>query len=134
VVVAVVAAVVVVAGSAITAVIGAVAAESFAVELVAVEVTSDVPAPAPKLSVPPELAVVASELGQAWAQNYVHALRGQEREIVGAWPGTLREARRHVLARVKQKLEPELLDQLARLTNLAARRGWESVSEPDLES
>ena len=123
------------AASAITAVIGAVAAESLAVELVTVELTSESPAPAPvKPEVPPELAILAAELGQAWAHEYVRSLQAQERDIVGAWPGTIREARRHVLARMKHKLEPELLDQLARLTNLSARRGWETVSEPDLES
>ena len=58
----------------------------------------------------------------------------QERDIVGAWPGTLREARRQVLAGIKVKLEAEQLDHLARIANLAARRGWESISEPDLES
>lgn len=92
--------------------------------------------------VPAELAVLATELGQLWAQEYVRVLRAQDRDIVGAWPGTLSEARRQVLARSKaiNRLapisvgEPELLDQLARLTNLAARRSWETVSEPDLES
>lgn len=86
------------------------------------------------VEVPKELAELAASIGLSWSQDYVAALHAQERDIVGAWPGTIREARRHVLARIKLKLEPEQLDQLARLTNLAARRGWETVSEPDLES
>ncbi len=88
----------------------------------------------PVITVPPELTALATSIGQAWAQEYVRTLQQQERDIVGAWPGTIREARRQVLARVKSKLEPEQLDQLARMTNLAARRGWETVSEPDLEA
>ena len=91
------------------------------------------PAP-PPVSVPAELSTLATSIGQAWAQAYVSMLQEQERDIVGAWPGTIREARRQVLARIKSRLEPEQLDQLARITNLAARRGWETVSEPDLES
>ena len=93
--------------------------------------------PAPEsrpAAVPTELVSLANEIGQAWSQTYVRLLQEQERDIVGAWPGTIREARRQVLARIKTKLEPEQLDQLARITNLAARRGWETVSEPDLES
>ncbi|HEY5925005.1 MAG TPA: hypothetical protein VIV11_25160 [Kofleriaceae bacterium] len=86
------------------------------------------------VAVPSELASLANEIGLAWSHAYVRALEEQDRDIVGAWPGTIREARRQVLARIKLKLEPEQLDQLARMTNLAARRGWETVSEPDLES
>ena len=92
------------------------------------------PATPPPVSVPAELSTLATSIGQAWAQSYVSMLQEQERDIVGAWPGTIREARRQVLARIKSRLEPEQLDQLARITNLAARRGWETVSEPDLES
>lgn len=90
--------------------------------------------PRPAVNLPSELVSLATEIGQTWSQSYVRALQAQERDIVGAWPGTIREARRQVLARIKTKLEPEQLDQLAKMTNLAARRGWESVSEPDLES
>lgn len=88
----------------------------------------------PVVAVPPELSELAATIGQAWAQVMVQSLEAQGREIVGAWPGTLREARRQVLAKLRARVEPEQLDQLAKLTNLAARRGWESVSEPDLES
>ena len=93
------------------------------------------PEPArPVVSVPHELAELATSIGQTWSQEYVRQLQAQERDIIGAWPGTIREARRQVLARIKTKLEPEQLEQLAKITNLAARRGWETVSEPDLES
>lgn len=88
----------------------------------------------PSVEVPPELASLATSLGQAWSHTYMRQLQDQERDIVGAWPGTIREARRQVLARIKDKLEPEQLDQLARIANLAARRIWETVSEPDLEA
>ena len=128
-------------------VIVAVAAEDAAVELfshseppsesqpVAANGNIRVEAPVkPVVQVAPELVETATSIGQAWAQRYVRALQAQERDIVGAWPGTLREARRQVLAGIKIKLEAEQLDHLARLTNLAARRGWESISEPDLES
>lgn len=87
---------------------------------------------APAYRCPPELASRAHSLGEAWAQEYVRELRAQSRDIVGGWPGTLREARRRVLAHLRN-IDPLLLDELARITNLAARRGWESVSEPDLE-
>jgi hypothetical protein len=90
--------------------------------------------PKPVVTVPPELAELAATIGQAWSVVMVQSLEAQGREIVGAWPGTLREARRQVLAKLRVKVEPEQLDQLAKLTNLAARRGWETVSEPDLES
>lgn len=122
----------VVAVAASAGAIAVVAAEQTA-QLLELVVAAESPAPA-KLEVPPELAVIATTIGHAWAQQYMNALEGQGREIVGAWPGTLREARRHVLVRLQDKLEPELLDHLARLVNLAARRGWESVSEPDQES
>ena len=98
------------------------------------DVTEARPEPRPAVQVPSELVSLANEIGVAWSQTYVRMLQEQDRDIVGAWPGTIREARRQVLARIKLKLEPEQLDQLARMTNLAARRGWETVSEPDLES
>lgn len=87
----------------------------------------------PKTPVDPELATRAHALGETWANEYVRELRTQQRDIVGGWPGTLREARRRVLAAMPRNIDPTLLDELARITNLAARRGWESVSAPDLE-
>jgi hypothetical protein len=138
--------VVVAAAASVTVAVTAVAIVVVAAEESTAELLSaDVTAPAEsadahaansnaRLEIPSELATLATSIGQEWSQAYVRALQSQERDIVGAWPGTIREARRQVLARVKEKLEPEQLDQLARITNLAARRGWETVSEPDLEA
>lgn len=88
---------------------------------------------APKVPIDPELVTRATTIGEIWATECVRDLRAQHRDIVGGWPGTLREARRRVLAAMPRNTDPLLLDDLAKLTNLAARRGWESVSEPDLE-
>ena len=88
---------------------------------------------APAFRAPPELVTRATQAGEVWSAEYVRELRAQNRDIVGGWPGTLREARRRVLASMPRNLDPLLLDELARITNLAARRCWESVSEPDLE-
>src|SRR5689334_14283275 len=40
---------------------------------------------------------VSTTLGEAWARDVAEALRAQTRELVGAWPGTMREARSRVL-------------------------------------
>lgn len=79
------------------------------------------------------LVVRASEVGEAWAREYVLELRAQERPPTGAWPGTMREARMRVRTHVANALDAERLDELARVANLAARRGWQQVCEPDLE-
>jgi hypothetical protein len=75
----------------------------------------------------------ASQIGAAWVDEYVRELRVQERSPVGAWPGTMSEARMRVFSRLAIVLAPERLDELARVANLAARRGWREVCEPDLE-
>jgi hypothetical protein len=91
-------------------------------------------APAPAAPrVPADLAAKASALGEVWSTDYVRELRGQQRAIAGGWPGTLREARRRILAAMPRDLDPLHLEELAKIMNLAARRGWESISEPDLE-
>jgi hypothetical protein len=82
---------------------------------------------------PGALANRASQIGEAWAHDYVRELRQQERAPVGAWPGTMREARMRVRSRLAIVLEPDRLDELARVANLAARRGWRKLCEPDLE-
>ena len=79
------------------------------------------------------LAARASQIGEAWAREYVRELREQERAPVGAWPGTMREARMRVRSRLAIALERDRLDELARVANFAARRGWREVCEPDLE-
>lgn len=75
----------------------------------------------------------ASQIGEIWAREYLRELRDQERAPVGEWPGTMREARMRVRLRIAAALEPDRLDELARVVNLAARRGWRKVREPDLE-
>lgn len=75
----------------------------------------------------------AAEIGKAWAREYVTVLRGQARSPVGAWPGTMSEARRRIVLQLAIALEPGRLDELARLANVAAKRRWHEVSEPDLE-
>ena len=89
----------------------------------------------------PELAElvpsVSTALGEAWARDVTSALRAQTRNIVGAWPGTLREARLRVLAGVpavrRSTSDPAVLDTLARAVYDAARRSWDAIAEPDPE-
>jgi hypothetical protein len=92
-------------------------------------VAADTPAPPP---VDP-LAERASQIGEAWAHEYVRSLRGQARAPVGSWPGTMSEARMHVVSVLAIVLDPKRLNDLARVANLAARRGWRELCEPDLE-
>ena len=75
----------------------------------------------------------ASQIGAAWAEEYVCVLRAHARAPVGAWPGTMSEARRRVVTELAIVLVPDRLQELARVANLAARRGWQKLSQPDLE-
>jgi hypothetical protein len=131
----VVAAAAVVAASAVettaAAVVVAVAADNTAA--LAVQAPGSVEAEPERTPLDPDLVARASAVGESWAHDYVRDLRSQARDIVGGWPGTLREARRRLLAAMPRDIDPQHFDELARITNLAARRGWESVSEPDLE-
>jgi hypothetical protein len=56
---------------------------------------------------------------------------------VGAWPGTLTEARGHVLAALALddhgEVSIEILRALAQTANRAARDAWRSVAIPDEE-
>ena len=79
------------------------------------------------------LAERAEQIGATWAEEYVRDLQAHARAPVGAWPGTMSEARRRVVTQLAIVLAPERLQELARVANLAARRGWQMVSEPDLE-
>jgi hypothetical protein len=88
---------------------------------------------APAFRASPELVARATAIGETWSQEYVRSLKAQQRDIVGGWPGTLREARRRILAAMPRDIDPLMLDELARITNLGARKLWETVSEPDLE-
>jgi hypothetical protein len=81
---------------------------------------------------------VAAALGETWAQERALDLRSNERDVVGAWPGTLREARSLVLARIPamrgRPTDPDALLALSRAAYSAARRSWEAISEPDPEA
>jgi len=84
---------------------------------------------------PPDfLAERASQIGAAWAEEYLRELHAHARAPVGAWPGTMSEARKRVVTQLAIVLAPDRLQELARVVNLAARRGWQKVSEPDPES
>ena len=86
------------------------------------------------------LTSLATSIGEAWVHELVRSLHATDRDVVGAWPGTMREARMRVLAGVQSRPETRLdridssvLDDLARVANLAARRGWAEVTQPDPE-
>jgi hypothetical protein len=74
---------------------------------------------------------MAIAVGEAWAHELVRSLRSDDREIVGAWPGTLREARMRTRVAVRAKLELGILEELARIAYVAARRAWRGVSDVD---
>ena len=82
----------------------------------------------------PDFKPIAIAVGEAWASELVRSLRSDDREIVGAWPGTLREARMRIRNVVRSRLDLQCIDELARVAYLAARRGWQEVSEVDPES
>jgi hypothetical protein len=81
---------------------------------------------------------LAAALGETWAQERALDLQTHERDVVGAWPGTVREARSLVLARIPamrgRPTDPDALQLLARAAYTAARRSWEAISEPDPEA
>ena len=80
---------------------------------------------------------VSSALGQAWANDVAKALRAQTRGVIGAWPGTIREARSRVLLGLPAARQPSFdaaaLDALSRAVYDAARRCWDEIAEPDPE-
>jgi hypothetical protein len=84
------------------------------------------------------LVPLAAALGVAWANECAVDLRTAERDVVGAWPGTVREARSRVLSIVRTSARPkdvdaEALELLARAAYEAARKSWRELSEPDPE-
>ena len=81
----------------------------------------------------PGLEPLAKAIGAAWAQETVRALRNDEREIIGAWPGTISEAKMRVLAHLNT-VDLELLAALARVATEAARREWLNVAKRDPEA
>ena len=80
---------------------------------------------------------LSTSLGEAWARDVAAALRAQTRGIIGAWPGTIREARSRVLAGLpparRSAIDAPALDALSRAVYDAARRSWDAISEPDPE-
>lgn len=80
-----------------------------------------------------DISPMATAIGKAWAMEVVHSLRADDREIVGAWPGTLGEARMRIRHTLRIKLELHVIDELAHVAYVAARRGWRDVTSPDLE-
>jgi hypothetical protein len=84
-------------------------------------------------SVQVDLHPFATAVGEAWAHELVRSLRSDDREIIGAWPGTLREARMRIRVALRSRLELHVIEELARVAYLAARRGWGELSEPDPE-
>jgi hypothetical protein len=87
----------------------------------------------------PALLPMATAIGEAWAHECASDLRASDRDVVGAWPGTVREALSRVLsklpaARSKHGLRSDAMQLLARTTYDAARRSWQAISEPDVES
>lgn len=80
-----------------------------------------------------DLHQLATSVGATWATEIVASLRSHQRDIIGAWPGTIREARMRVRGAIRVKLELPLLDELARVAYLSARRGWQEIAEPDPE-
>jgi len=81
----------------------------------------------------PDFQPIAMAIGEAWAREMVRTLRDDEREIIGAWPGTISEAKMRVLARLARTLDLEVLADLARVTTDAARRAWVRVAASDPE-
>ena len=87
------------------------------------------------------LTSLATSIGEAWVHELVRSLHATDRDVVGAGPGTMREARMRVVAGVQahgaparaERIDSSVLDDLARVANLAARRGWAEVTQPDPE-
>jgi hypothetical protein len=80
---------------------------------------------------------VSSALGEAWAHDVANALRAQTRDVVGGWPGTIREARSRVLLGIHAARRPRVdaveLEAMSRAVYDAARRCWDQISGPDPE-
>src|SRR6188768_404861 len=70
---------------------------------------------------------IATAISEAWAHEMVRALQDDEREIIGAWPGTISEAKMRVLVHLDRTLDLEVLADLARVATVAARRKWQNV-------
>jgi hypothetical protein len=80
---------------------------------------------------------VSTALGEAWANEVANMLRADRRNLIGGWPGTMREARSRVLIGLRTARTPKFgsdeLDALSRAVYDAARRCWDQIAGPDLE-
>lgn len=72
-------------------------------------------------------------IGSAWAHEMARTLRDDEREIVGAWPGTISEARMRVLAELHHLPDLGVLADLARVATEAAKGEWLKLAARDQE-
>ncbi len=83
-----------------------------------------------------ELAVLAEDVGRAWAASLVDSVRAQARDVAGGWPGTMTEARSHILAalgaraRVPSFSRGDLLA-LSSAAYRAAQVHWRNAAVPD---
>lgn len=82
----------------------------------------------------PGLERIALAIGEAWAHETVQALRNEHREILGAWPGTISEAKMRVLVHLNRTVDAGVLADLARVVTVAARREWVSIAGRDPEA
>ncbi len=125
--------VVVVVAAAVAAAVVAIAAAEVVVAAVAVVAVAAAAAGIVAEAAQMELHPLAIAVGEGWASELVTSLRADDREIIGAWPGTLGEARMRIRGMLRTKLELPVIDELARVAYIAARRGWQEVSKPDPE-
>jgi hypothetical protein len=82
----------------------------------------------------PDLEPLATAVGEAWVHELVNTLRSEDRDVVGAWPGTMSEARMRIRVALRMRVPAVNLDDLARIAIGAARRGWHEVSVSDPEA
>lgn len=77
-----------------------------------------------------QLAGVAEDAGIGWAQQRIRELTDDQRDIVGGWPGTMREARAVILKSLERSLPPSFAishdetQEVIRTGYAAARRTW----------
>ncbi len=82
----------------------------------------------------PKLQPLAALIGAAWASELAHTLRAADRDVIGAWPGTMSEARTRLISSLRTKLDLKVLDELAKIVNVAARRSWHEASRAEPSS
>jgi hypothetical protein len=80
-----------------------------------------------------DLQPLAIAIGEGWARELVHALRSVDRRILGAWPGTVREAQMRIRNALPSAPDVRVVGELAHVAYDAARRCWRGLAEPDPE-